>query len=133
MDALETIARLDDGYFVENLNEVLQEVAEAVLVKAARTGASGVKGRVTVTFDVVHVTGGDPTVLVLPVFDKKVPKREAGGMQFFLYQGEFHTRDPRQQELNVRVVETPVGQPRTVPEQEPAPAREVTNDEPRLR
>ena len=124
MDAIDIIAHLDNGYFVENLNEHLKDVSAEVLRKAARTGQQNVKGRVTVTFDVIHITGGDPTVLILPVFDKKMPKREAGGLQFFLFEDEFHLRDPRQPELNVRVVETPVSQPRTV-EQPQSPAREV--------
>lgn len=125
MDALETLARLGDGYFVEDLGGELLEVAESVLKKAQRTGRPDIKGKVTVTFHVLKAPGSDPTVIVVPVIEKKLPSREPSGLLFFAYEGEFHSRDPRQPSLNVRVVETSTGEVREAPAGEPAPAREV--------
>ena len=127
MDPLDWIARLDEGYFVENLDAEIQEVSAAVLTRAARHGAQNVKGKVVVTFNITHVTGGDPTVVVTPTFSHTVPKRDAGGLQLFLWDGAFHTNDPRQVPMQARVVETPAVAPRPVPGQ-PAPAREVPTE-----
>ena len=123
MQALESIASLGDGYLIEDIDAELQAVSEETIKKGQRT-SKVVKGKVTVTFEVTHLGNGDPTVIIVPTIDRKFPTRDTAGRQFYLYDGAFHRNDPRQPELNVRVVETPASPARTV-ETEAAPAREV--------
>lgn len=125
MDGLETLVRLGDGRFIDDLASELMRVSDEVVKKSQRTGREGVKGRVTVAFEVEKAPGGDPTVIIRPAISIKMPAREPAGKMFFALEGEFHSSDPRQPALSVRVVDTSTGEIREAPAEDSAPVREI--------
>lgn len=93
MDALTLIQKLGSGTLVDRVYGALLGVSNEVI-------ATGRKGTVTITLDVIHPQGADPLVVVVEETIKRtLPKSDAQGAMFYTVGDELHSRDPRQPEL----------------------------------
>lgn len=100
MDALAIIARLGQGHLLEELADALQRTAEDCV-------ETGQKGTVTLKLIVTSLGGvGDPMVGVSEEISRTAPKRKARGKILYSHEGVLHEHDPRQTEMDFRVVET---------------------------
>ena len=109
MDALTTIGALARGRLMEELTEAMMAVAEDVI-------NTGRKGKVTLNLTIAQSTPGEPAVIVVEEIKRTPPKKDPLGAILFIGDREFHRRDPRQVEMEFRVLE-------------PAPAKVVQVDE----
>lgn len=100
MDALTTITSLARG-------QLLDELTEALLVVGEEVVNTGKPGAVSVTFKLTQTAPGEPSILVEEKIVRKAPQKAARGAILFIGDREFHRRDPRQEELDFRVVEPP--------------------------
>lgn len=110
MDALNTVMRLGQGEFIEDLARHIDAVSEAVM-----TAGRKARGRVTVVFDIEYPEKGfDRAAVVLEHFADAYPKAAAKGAMFYVVDG-LHVSDPRAPELpSFRRVESDQGDPRGV-------------------
>jgi hypothetical protein len=100
MDALATLSALARGQLMDQLTEAMIVVAEEVI-------NTGRKGKVTLNLTIAQATPGEPSVVVVEEIKRTAPKRDPLGAILFIGDREFHRRDPRQPELDFRVVEQP--------------------------
>jgi len=98
MDALGTLQSLARGQLFDELCAALVDVAEDVIT-------TGRKGTVTLTLRLEQATPGEPSVIVAEEIKRTPPKKDPRGAILFVGDGEFHRRDPRQQQLEFRVLE----------------------------
>jgi len=98
VDALGTLQTLARGKLFDELCEALVDVAEDVIT-------TGRKGTVTLTLRLAQATPGETSVLVAEEIKRTPPKRDPRGAILFVGDGEFHRHDPRQQQLEFRVLE----------------------------
>lgn len=98
MDALATLSALARGQLMDQLTEAMMVVAEEVV-------NTGRKGKVTLNLTIAQATPGEPSVVVVEEIKRTAPKRDPLGAILFLGDREFHRRDPRQQQLDFRVVD----------------------------
>jgi hypothetical protein len=98
MDALGTLQTLARGQLFDELCEAMIDVAEDVIT-------TGRKGTVTLTLRLSQATPGEPSVVVAEEIKRTPPKRDPRGAILFIGDGEFHRRDPRQEQLDFRVVD----------------------------
>jgi hypothetical protein len=98
MDALGTLQTLARGQLFDELCEAMIDVAEDVI-------NTGRKGTVTLTLKLSQATPGEPSVIVAEEIKRTPPKRDPRGAILFIGDGEFHRHDPRQQQLEFRVLE----------------------------
>jgi hypothetical protein len=98
MDALGTLQTLARGQLFDELCEAMIDVAEDVI-------NTGRKGTVTLTLKLEQASPGEPSVIVNEEIKRTPPKRDPRGAILFIDEGEFHRRDPRQEQMDFRVVE----------------------------
>ena len=98
MDALATISALARGRLMDELSEAMMAVAEDVI-------NTGRKGKVMLNLTISQSTPGEPAVIVVEEIKRTPPKKDPLGAILFIGDREFHRRDPRQEELDFRVVE----------------------------
>jgi hypothetical protein len=98
MDALGTLQSLARGQLFDELCEAMIDVAEDVL-------NTGRKGTVTLTLKLSQATPGEPSVVVAEEIKRTPPKRDPRGAILFVGEGEFHRHDPRQQQMEFRVLD----------------------------
>ena len=98
MDSIGTLEKLGQGRFLEDLCEDLIQVSEEVL----RTGKAG---KVTVNLKVSKLKNFDLAVGIEEEITRSMPKVDPKGAVVFVYEGEMHTRDPRQTVLAFRSLE----------------------------
>lgn len=95
MDGLNIVQRLAGGHFMDDL--------EAMLVKATTEALStGKEASVTVKLKVKRVS--DITATVEESYGLTLPQTGGKGALFFLHAGGLHAKDPRQPEMELRVV-----------------------------
>lgn len=113
MDAMNTLLRLEQGHFIEDLAAELEGMSDAVYA-----AGKGSKGKVTVTFDVERPKDAfDLAVVIRATFARAQPKTSPRGMMFFVFDGGLHMDDPRKPELpSFRTVERPESEERAVEE-----------------
>lgn len=98
MDALGVISKLASGHLIQDIHDAIAGVAEQVVMTEK-------EGTVTVTFKIAKV-GDMPAVAISEQIKIGPPVPKSRGALFFsVGDGELHTRDPRQVEMNFRVVE----------------------------
>lgn len=100
MSPEEVIRRLGNG-------DLVPELVEALVVTANEVQETGKKGTVTVTFELLVQQVGDPMVIVRDSVKRTPPKRDPRGVLLFAVNGGLHARDPRQVEMDFRLVEPP--------------------------
>lgn len=98
MDALGTLQALARGQLFDNLCEAMMVVAEDVI-------NTGRKGKVTLNLTIAQATPGEPSVVVVEEIKRTPPQKDPLGAILFLGDHEFHRRDPRQHELEFRVLD----------------------------
>jgi hypothetical protein len=99
MDALTTLSSLARGRLLEELSDAMLVVAEEVI-------NTGKKGKVTLSLTITQSAPGEPSVVIAEEIKRTAPLRAPLGAMLFLGEGpEFHRRDPRQPEMDFRVLE----------------------------
>jgi hypothetical protein len=119
MDALGTLQVLAHGELLEELCAAMIDVAEDVL----NTGRGG---SVTLTLKLSQATRGEPSVIVSEEIKRTPPKKDPRGAILFVGDGEFHRHDPRQQQLEFRVLEEDASQNVRRPPDDTHSVREAT-------
>lgn len=99
MDALGTLQALARG-------RLLDEVCEAMIVVAEEVINTGKKGKVTLVLTIGQASKGEPSVVVTEEIKRTAPLRDPLGAILFVGSGSFHRHDPRQPELDFRLVES---------------------------
>lgn len=84
---------------------LLENVARAVERVSAQVVATGEKGRVTITLVIARPSSDDAMVTIQERIGETLPSRKGEGAFFFSHEGALHTKDPRQTELDLVVVE----------------------------
>lgn len=92
--------------------DLVPELVEALAVTAVEVQETGKKGTVTVTFELLVQQIGDPMVIVRDQVKRNPPKRNPRGVVLYAVEGGLHTRDPRQVEMDFRLVDPPVSEVR---------------------
>lgn len=100
MSPEEVMRRLGGG-------DLVPELVEALAVTAVEVQETGKKGTVTVTFELLVQQIGDPMVIVRDQVKRTPPKRNPRGVVLYAVEGGLHSRDPRQVEMDFRLVDTP--------------------------
>jgi len=113
MDALQVANKLGAGHLLDEMHASLLRVAEDVV-------ATGRDGRVTVTLIVKKPQGPDNVVVVQEAVTTSLPKSLPQGAMYFVDDGQFHERDPRQVEMELRVLDGGESELRDVGEEESA-------------
>lgn len=110
MDALGTISALARGRLLDEVSDAMMTVAEEVI-------NTGRKGKVTLTLTISQSAPGEPSVIVTEDLKRTPPKKDALGAMLFIGDREFHKRDPRQEQMDFRILEPPAGKVVEVDEQ----------------
>lgn len=101
MDAFSTVARLHDGYLIEELAAVVQEVSQQVKV-------TGRAGKITLTINIAKAEHQELGIAYKSAISRTLPSMATRGAVLFVDDdGELHERDPRQPSLPFRRVDTP--------------------------
>lgn len=82
----------------------MDDLCEALVRVASEVVVMGRPGKVVVTLSVTKPQRGDPTVIVQEDIRLAPPKPESRGAFYFVVDGAFHAKDPRQPEMAFRVV-----------------------------
>jgi hypothetical protein len=106
MDALATLQALARGRLFDDLCEAMMVVAEDVI-------NTGRKGKVTLNLTIAQASPGEPSVIVVEEIKRTPPKKDPLGAILFIGDREFHRRDPRQPEMDFRVLEATPDEVRT--------------------
>ena len=106
LSAIATVQKLSGGKFLADVESALLRVAEEVV----RTGKAGA---VTVKFKVTKPQEGEPLVTVQENISVALPSPAGSGAFYFVHDGRFYATDPRQPEMDFRIVEQPDATPRT--------------------
>src|SRR5262249_14621363 len=96
----------------------MDEMTEAMMVVAEEVINTGRPGKVTLTLTISQASPGEPTVVVNEDIKRTAPKRPPKGAFLFIGDREFHRKDPRQQQLDFRVVDEPETEVRKADEPE---------------
>ena len=103
MDARSVIERLGGGHFMDALEEAMLRVSEDVL----RTGNPGA---VTVTLKITQAQPDEPAVIVQEAIKRTMPSQKPRGAIYYAHEGSLHAKDPRQVEMEFRVVDQATGE-----------------------
>lgn len=108
MTPAENIGRIGQGTFLEQLDDALKRVAADVL-------RSGKKGSVSVTLEITQPQRGMMAVAIMESITLRPPKTAGlGTMAYLGDDGELYQRDPRQEDLPFRMIDTERGDARVI-------------------
>src|SRR3990167_1480493 len=97
MDGLKMVRRLGGGHFFGEPHAAMLRVSEEVV-------ATGKPGKVSVSLKVTKPrNSAEPIVIIEGEVGVNFPKAESQGAFLFIRDGEFHAKDPRQTEMELRV------------------------------
>lgn len=94
--------RLGGGHFIDELHAALLRVSDEVAL-------TGKNGAVSVTFKVQKPKGNSATITIEESIRLTLPTQGGMGALFFIHESQFHGRDPRQTEMQMRSVEEEEG------------------------
>ena len=109
MDALAAMQRLANGRLLEELYDALVTTAKEVV-------ETGKPGTVTLTLKVSTQSQGNPMVIIGETIARKAPQKDPRGAYFFALDGALHSNDPRQPQLEFRLVDRETGEIRSLDE-----------------